>query len=1004
LQLSNPSDLQRKYANDIYALIMSEIAALPVTKDTVATAQIAHENLALLYVASAQSLIKGMQLDQDTEKIVTQVIDFYKQASLLFSKAATVVVDFYKQDTSASTTDRSNSQLYSNLYSSLMDASSNLKQAQKAHASGDDTTAITLYKKAQALFTQGGDGIDADKISILLSDLEGQFVIKKVQTSFNQLISQNKSLIQGYLAYIASLDKTTTMNSFNNFFNSLLTLYQSSYSDFSNTLGSYQAVARNNPALKQSAQTMQTIQNLVASVSLLTTLSQAHAELQSGDQVLGSATVNALQEAQKYYGNAVTLYQAADNLYINNNQLDSFVPRYFLESEKNLDFTTIANRHIAKLDIVIADSLSTDLVTALLYYNDANNRFRYLTEAVDTFITSTLSALSKVTTTITGLLKDAQNTEKTLLALGADAWVPKSNVSGYSSDATVKWNGLLQQYLTVYRLGDKEAKDAFINAANNYAVEYKKYVPDSYYPDLGVTMIKYQHYIMNASENADNSALLKEIEQLIGPFFDAAQKLIDSTQNPSSLILTATMDQEKIIAWNSNMDQAVNQQEVILDSVGQSLNNQQVQGVLLFKKDVDKDGNITYTFLPTQKIVQLQNPLVKLGNLYKQLGDYYFNQKNYSLAYPNYYSAKQTYIQANKADLVTSFESQLALSDTLYLASEYRDLIVPKGQALITSFKVPVSYELKIYGQNVPDVISSTFGNLELLTKNPKQAQDALISLASQLYFYYKVSDAFGVDQFENISNIVATKNYSSLTSDQQAALAIILVNAEQFQKEIKDRVAQGVSNLLLQQLSPQTYALYEYYVPVPRFSDTTKYYQSYPAALNYYLWAAYLFKPGPAGETITVGSQTLPHGDNQAEYEKMITNQIDLYLSQGYSYQTQIDTLKTGSWWNALVNSNKNNMSLSINDYMPLYNSIKNFYNELIAYYNGPLANNLVDGSSPVNASLNNLIGLSYKTLGDSLATFLIGDPLSVNKIQQQNFIIGMSNQQKGQKIILFH
>jgi hypothetical protein len=99
LQLSNPSDLQRKYANDIYALIMSEIAALPVTKDTVATAQIAHENLALLYVASAQSLIKGMQLDQDTEKIVTQVIDFYKQASLLFSKAATVVVDFYKHFT-----------------------------------------------------------------------------------------------------------------------------------------------------------------------------------------------------------------------------------------------------------------------------------------------------------------------------------------------------------------------------------------------------------------------------------------------------------------------------------------------------------------------------------------------------------------------------------------------------------------------------------------------------------------------------------------------------------------------------------------------------------------------------------------------------------------------------------------------------------------------------------------------------------------------------------------
>lgn len=997
LQLSNPTALQMKNASDIYALLMSEIAVLPKTAATVGVARVAHENMALLNIASAQSLIKTMQVSQDTASIVARITDFYKQASLFFSKAVELIVDFYKQDEQSSKTfsnaDRANAQLYTNLYNSLTQASSNLKQAQAAQKSGDESTAIQLYKKAQSLFTQGGDGIDVDKIGILLSDLEGQFAIKKVQNSFNTLISQNKSLIQEYLKYIGSLDKSSTMSSFSNFFSALVELYQKSYVDLSTALQSYQSVSKNNPSLKQSNDIVQTIQNLTSSVSLLSTLSQAQTALQSGDQILDSLTANALQDAEKYYANAISLYQTADDLYSANNQLNKYVPQYFLEaSNQNLDFTSIANQHIAKLDIELADSLQGDLITALLYYNDANNRFKYLTESVDNFITTTLSSLSKEKNAIAALFSDAQNSEKALVALPSDAWIPKPNASGYSSDATVKWNGLLQQYLTVYRLGYKEAKDAFINAVTSYAEAYKKYVPESYYPDFEIAMIKYQQYVMNANENDDNSLLVKEIEPLVSAFFDKAQKLIDSIANPSALIVTATTDQLKIIEWSKFLDRALDQQEKVLDSVGQSLDNQQIQQVLLFKKNIDQEGNITYTFFPTKKIVVLQNPVIKLGSLYKQLGDYYFNQKdpNYSLAYSSYYYAKQTFLQANRSDLVTPFEEQLALSDTLYLASEYRDLITPKGQATIASFKVPENYELTVYGQNVPSVIANSLGDVSLLIKNPQKEQEALIALASQLYFYYKISDTFGADQFEKISGIIANKNYAALPSDQQAALIVILENAEQFQKEIKNRVTKGISNLLLQQTSKQTYALYEYYIPVPRFSDVKKYYQGYPAAINYYLWAAYLFKPGPQGETITVGSETLPHGNDQDQYLKMVNNQIDLYLSQGYSFQSQVDGIKTGTRWDALKKSNKNNMSLSINDYMPVYLMIKNLYNEMIAYYNGPLANNLVDEKSNLNGSINSLIGSSYKELGDTLSSFLIGDPLSHNYTSVLKDILG--------------
>jgi hypothetical protein len=975
IQLTNPTALQRSYAHAIYNLIMSEVEVLPQSK-TETVAQTAHTSMALLYVASAQAVIKTMQLSQNTEPIVAQIIDFYKQAAGFFSKAH----------------DAQNAQLYANLSKSLMQAAANLKKAQDAQQAGDSATAIQWYTSSQALFRQGGDGIDVNKINIILSDLVGIYAFKKVSTRFNQFISDNKNTIQDYLTFINSLDNSVTMNRFNSLFDLLLTLYQNSYGDYQQALLSYQSVIKNNPTLSQSNETVNVIQNITDSVSLLMTLSQAQAALQSGDQILGSMTVDALQQAGNYYENSLALYQAADTLYKNNNLLNNYVPRYFLsvKPSENLDFTTIANQHIARLDIEFANGMQNDLTTALLYYNDAHNRLSYLSALVDNFITTTLESLSKKTPTIAKLFSDAQTQEKHLLSLSANAWTPQANALGYVSEATIGWQGLLQHYLTIYYLGYTAARDAFMHAVIAYAEQYRKFVPESYYPDLGVAMINYRNYIIKIVENEDTSTIMNEIDQSVSTFFATAQQLIDTVANPTSLTISATVDQQKLIQWSQRMEQALTQQEGILSSVGQVLNVQQTQNARLFEKNVDAQGTITYTFLPTKKTVVLPNPMATLAALYKQLADLYFNQKNYNLAYPYYYYAQQTYLQANQPDAVTSFKAQLALADTLYLASEYRDLIIKQGQVAINSFTVPEVYELKVYGQTIPEVISSSFGDLNALSKNPEQAQELLISLAAQLYFYHKISDAFGADQFEYYSGIIKSKNYAGLSGNEQATLIAVVQNAEQFQKDLTDRVTNKKTSLVLQQENQQSFALYEYYMPVPRFPNITNYYQGYPAAVNYYEWAAYLFKPGSSDETITVGSETLPHGNDQQAYEKMIHDEINLYLSQAHVYQEQIDVLQSGSVWTKLKESNKNDMSLSIADYTALYSTIKNLYNTMIGYYYGPIGSNLVASTDPSYILLNNLIRNTYKTFGDTLAIFLIGNPLSYHYTNVLKDILG--------------
>lgn len=980
----DPSALQLQYALDIYTLLMNDIALLP-KEGTAQAAQSAHETMAMLYVASAQSLLTKMNINEDTQPALLQVIDFYKQAATYFTQAQ----------------DGDNVQRYTNLFTSLSQANDALKKAQTAEKAGDSKTAIEHYKTAQTLFLQGGDGIDADKINIVLSTLEVQYSLSAVKDLFLQFMMRNKAMVQTYLTSLTAVGGTK-MISYDTLFASLVTLYQSAYTEYSQALDDYQATIKNNPSLKQSADMQQTVQNIGNVVAVLNSLNQAQKLMQQGDQLLSVQTSGALSKANQYYAQAISFYQQADTLYKNNNQLDTYAPRYFLEFSKDAaisNFTALNNQHIAAFDRALAADLKNDAVTALLYYNDAHNRSAYLTTEINDFITSQIAELSKATDAASALLQEAQTTEKTLLLLTADAWAAKKDAVGYVSDATAQWNSLLQNYLMAYRLGNEQAKAAFSNAVQEYAQQYKRNVPGSYYPELGIAMILYYQYLFSVSlnEQEQSVATLKDIEANATSFFDTVETLLKSVANSANLVTTATLDQEKIVEWSKRADQAVSEQAVIIGIVG---NKEQGAAVRLFEKIIDVQGALTYSFLPSKKTVTFADPLISLAALFKQQGDFYFKQKDYVKAYPSYYRAKQLYAQANKT---ISFDDQLALADTLYLASQYRDLIIPKGSIALDTFKVPESYEIKIYGQTVP-VDFTKDQNLDFLKTDPTKTAEYLLSLATKMYIYNKISDSFSADQFNQLFPLLGlsydqlTKNpiFQALSDNQKVAFVLIVANASKFNADLKQRIAAKTSSLVLMDVKKQdnipVYALYEYYVPVPCFSDPVQFYQKYPAVINYYTWAAYLFKPGPAGDMITIGSTTLPHGNEQQEYDKMITAQIYTYLSQGYFYQTEVDAIMTTSMWKELHKSDVRDFSVSLGTYWDMYTTMNNHYGQMIGFYDGPRASrDLLPAKSPLETPLNKLIGGTYKKMGDTLAIFLIGDPLSHYYITVLKDIVSM-------------
>lgn len=976
---SNPNDEQRRIALNLYNGLTSELAVMSQSNKTVQDdIKLINYAMALLTLNSAQSLLKTLKLDSDNAPLVLKIIAFYNQAATYLTKAGQI------------SQAQENTQLAKNLSNAL----STLGQAQKIQKSPDMNKTIDLYKQAQGFFIAGADSLDANKILIVLSDLESKNAVAVAQQQFSQFELDNKTIIEAYLNYSNSLDSKLSIDQIDQFFTNLIQLYQTVLTSCQDAVTTYNTMRTNFPLKTQSPDVQTLNNNLSSAVIVLTALIQAYDALQKGDRLLALKTISDLQDAETtYYQNAVQFFKKVDLVYSTNQSLKTVIPPFFSNkvTESPFNFEILVQRYRAKSSLDLAGQLSSDPVTELAYYVNAYNRKEYLPVSFQTFLSDKINQLSQSKNTTDKLFSSLQSTEKKLATLSENEWAPQENRSFYTSQASQQWEQLLQQYSNLYYSGTQEAKAAFIEAANTYAENYGNYVLNN--KELGIALILFQLFILHINDNEEKEALAvkQQIDTMLETSYESIQALLNAVENKANLLTTATLDQKKIKAWADQFDHSLDLQKSALASIGRSLTPEQQVTINIIDKEV-KGSSANYSFNSLKKTIELPDPLTKLAELYKQIGDASFAQKDFNRAYSAYNTARQLYTQLGQ-QTTSDFNQRLALAHTLYLATQYRDLIVPLGSVTVAALQIPESYELKVYGQPVPAMISNQFPNLDFLKTDPAKTLDFLINLAVELYLYNKISDP---STFDKLMPLLSLKNYddlknnaifASLDEDEKIAFVEMVSFAGKMKALFQDRAAKKTMNFVLQQKADKQFVLYIYSLPIPRIIDeTTKnYYMQYPSVIIYYLWSANLFKPAEPGQentTISVGQLSLPHGNDQQEFEAMKAKQVSVYLSEGYSYQDQLKKLQEGTLWQALVKTNKKDMTVVLDNYSDLKATVDNLFNQMYKYYTLPIASGLVTKTDQMYKTLQNLNGATYKNWGDTLANFLVGDPLSFNYV----------------------
>src|SRR5690606_28312004 len=144
-----------------------------------------------------------------------------------------------------------------------------------------------------------------------------------------------------------------------------------------------------------------------------------------------------------------------------------------------------------------------------------------------------------------------------------------------------------------------QAKDAFVNAVNEYEKAYKTAnIPAQFYPDLGQAFIEYNKYILYISENdtQNSNQVLSTIKPLIGGIFDTGNSLEQSVssvlQQNSSLdtLMSASGKQEQLVAWQERIEQAINDQQTIINILAPSAD---ATKLVLITKTIDQKSGAT---------------------------------------------------------------------------------------------------------------------------------------------------------------------------------------------------------------------------------------------------------------------------------------------------------------------------------------------------------------------------------------------------------------------------
>ncbi|MBI2774716.1 hypothetical protein HYX58_01790 [Candidatus Dependentiae bacterium] len=955
-----------------------------------------NSNYAFMLILRAAALLKSMVAGKDNNATLNEAINAYGQAAKYFSQA----------------NDSANQAQYQALHDNLVSALKFLDQGKSAEDAGNTAQAITAYQQAVKAFTVANDTIDAQRLNTQMSRLQAQQGRKDGIAQLASFADQTKTQMQNYMAYISTLKEDADQRPF---FEVWLTQLGKIAPE---VLQNYSLAVQKLKEMNSSTADLQ------AAIDVLNGLIAVQNVLPSGDKLLANSTLDALNDAQNnYFASAIQAAQKADAAYNLQPGLAQLIPIYpsafanealnqYLSNGQQWNFTTLIQRHIAKLfSSIINDSM--DPITAAQFYSAAiAGRSPYLSTQLNDYLKKKLNDFAGRKQNIDALLADAQKAEAAARAMTVAQWgALNPQASVYSSPADNAWKDVLRLYLTAYRLGSLDARQDYLRVLQEYQDAYMKNVPALFYPPMNVAKLAFARLVLHHQANdvqATNESF-KQIADLLKPAFDEMNTALSRVKNPA-YIATAGEILVDMAGFLSRFDQILADQQSIIAELAPGSS---AQGLTVFEKNINtQQDTVTVSIgLPGQApalSITLVNIDALSASVYKSIGDYYFAKKDYTKASSAYYQAQQYFNKINNTEQANAVNTQYKIAYSRSYTDISINSIIPSQtdkhtieNVSVAGANVPARYELLSYGLELPDYIPFSLTSDQIKKMAPDALSAFLVNYAF-LLFVDQALKAQGMSYSDAFSGV-------QVRSDIGPDVRTIIMQGYQFVKNLQARIAGKQSSLSLVErknaYGTTVFDLFEKYKPIPvqpitGFPMTAVPYPSFPTVQGYYGWAQRL--ANPATPTITAGGQTYVSGNDPETYKLATTLLAQAYLSAAAIYKKRLDFLMNGGDVSLidpgmsademknltaarqdiikLQSIDKNDMNVKLADFMQTYKLIQDYALNVIALYYS-LASELydqlgdVERVAAINIAMN---GDLYNQLGDLAQLFLVGDPFA--------------------------
>lgn len=1011
LHFLNPTNEQLMYAFSFYNEILTNYSLLD-DNQRLSLQKLINTNMGVLYTSQAQSVFKSMTSTSDNSVLRNKVLTSYQSAAEYFKKSgddfsyqrAQTIVDSLKQ---------------------AMDFQKKGKESEAANVA----QALQYYQKAYNFFAVAGDSVSAQEVSIAINVLQSQQSIKDIKTVFENYGTKYRDQLQEYFITLSVPMVEKSVSSFQELYQAMIEAYE-------------KALELCNAAIKQYDELNISTVSLKKALSVFSAGKQAATLLLQGDQIARGKDLASLTTSQEnYYSLALNLFKKVDDDYRTDPFIQSLLKMYptvFLtETLKNnngsaqgWNLVSVAQRHIAKNFIEIANELTDNSMLAFQYYLAADgSRSEYLSSAVNQFLTTTLKSNQIAYDHSLQLFQQAQQKEIQAQQLTSHDWAAQEGDT-YISTANNFWQEVIHGYFVSLSLSVSGALNAYAHALTEYADAYQKNVPTHYYPSSGAAMIYYKLYLLGKKfpEVSEKDIVSKKIAEAANLFFQEITNLLQASK-AADLIKSSVQIEDDIVRWQKRFDSLLQEQQDALHELALPTDS-----AFVWKKNTNvATGDTTYLFTePAENVnysILIANADKTYALLYASIADTYFAQKNYAQAYQNYLIAKGYFDAISDKAQSERMNNLYNLAYTKSLVSAYRALIIPSEQdtheialVKVANVLIPEHYELYNYVQEIPSYIPVSLTIQELVKNGSSQATDAiqntLINYAYLLYVDNQLKD-HGI-AYEDVFNGYDLRKDASITDDQKSLVVSFLDNANQFLKLLKARLTAQKTSLHLQARQDSSnrtlFFIVESYKPIPVFPlpslpMTALPYSTFPTVIRYYQSARLL--ADPTKKIIELGGKSFVSANDQTTVDEMTNAMAKAYISAAYSYKQRVDFLTNGGMLSGvqdlvsldelvllaaaqknigiLKKIDKKDMSVALSTYMPEYELLTMYVNDVIGtYYTQALGlyAELNDGAQ--QKIIEQIFGDLAVFLGDSAQLFLVGDPRAVEYFWGSNNVYG--------------